>query len=221
MNTTENQPIKIAVVTGQHPFDVPAFHAVLKSMPDVDFYPQHLEDFVSDAGNTRDFYDVIVFYNHHQQTPGHENNWWDNKTRESLMKIGQTSQGILLLHHAIVAYKDWNFWSKLVGIEKRQMEYSHGETLHVKIEKAHPTTQGLNDFEMIDETYSLPNERPNSEILLTTDHPKSTRALAWTHKFGQAQVLCFQSGHDSETFENPNFRQFLHNSIRWLASQKN
>ena len=30
--------IKTAVITGQHAFDVPGFHELFRSIPDIDFY---------------------------------------------------------------------------------------------------------------------------------------------------------------------------------------
>jgi hypothetical protein len=45
--------ITVAVVTGRHPHDVPNFHAVFRSIPDIDFYPQHMEDFVFNGMSPR------------------------------------------------------------------------------------------------------------------------------------------------------------------------
>ena len=36
--------IKTAVITGQHAFDVPGFHALFRSIPEIDFYLQDLEN---------------------------------------------------------------------------------------------------------------------------------------------------------------------------------
>ncbi|HEY3342248.1 MAG TPA: hypothetical protein VGK81_09530, partial [Anaerolineae bacterium] len=59
--------VKTAVITGNHPYDVPAFHDMWRSFPEILFYPQTLDDFVSDAGAVRSQYDVLVFYNFHQE----------------------------------------------------------------------------------------------------------------------------------------------------------
>ena len=48
--------IKTAVITGQHAFDVPGFHGLFRSIPEIDFYLQDLENFAADAGNVRDQY---------------------------------------------------------------------------------------------------------------------------------------------------------------------
>jgi hypothetical protein len=45
--------IKTAVVTGRHPFDVPAFMRFSAPCPDVDFYSAAHGRFRSDAGSVR------------------------------------------------------------------------------------------------------------------------------------------------------------------------
>ena len=66
----QKQSIVTAVVTGGHTFDVPAFLTLFRRMPEIDFYPQHLENFVADEGNACQGYDVVVFYNMHMTVPG-------------------------------------------------------------------------------------------------------------------------------------------------------
>ena len=41
--------IKTAVITGQHAFDVPAFHALFRSLDEVDFYLQDLDNLAADT----------------------------------------------------------------------------------------------------------------------------------------------------------------------------
>jgi type 1 glutamine amidotransferase len=150
--------------------------------------------------------------------PAAEEGWWEKRTLEALQTLGETPQGILVLHHGLVAFRDWPFWAELVGLHERSMNYKFGQELQVDVANAeHPITRDLSPWTMTDETYSLPSERPGSEVLLTTNHPDSTRVLAWTRQFRQSRVFCFQSGHDAATFANENFRTVLHNGIRWLA----
>lgn len=58
--------IKVAMVTGHHEYDVVDFQQLLRSIPGIDFYPQHMEDFVLDSDQARKQYDVIAFYNYQQ-----------------------------------------------------------------------------------------------------------------------------------------------------------
>ena len=210
--------VKTAVITGAHPFDVPAFHAMFRSLAGVDCYPQDLADFVADAGRVRDRYDVLLFYNFHQQTPGEAGDPLDVRTCESLERLGQTAQGIFVLHHAILAYPNWPFWADLVGIPDRRFTYDDGQDLHIEIApQEHVITRGLSAWTMTDEVYSMNNPGAGSETLLTTNHEKSMTSVAWARQFRQARVFCLQSGHDGEAFGNPNFRTVMERGIQWLA----
>ena len=61
--------------------------------------------------------------------------------------------------------------------------------------------------------------RDDSHVLLTTNHPKSMRTIAWTRQVGQARVFCLESGHDRVTFADPNFQVMLGRGIAWAANQ--
>ena len=61
--------IKVAVVTGQHAFDISGFQHMFASMSNVDFYLQDLENFVVDAGEFNENYNAVLFYNFHKPTP--------------------------------------------------------------------------------------------------------------------------------------------------------
>jgi trehalose utilization protein len=210
--------IKTAVVTGQHPFHVPGLHAAFRSIPDIDFYPQHMEDFAADAGRVREQYDVLVFYNFHQATPSGEGSWWEAGMKAALERLGQTDQGILLLHHALLAFPEWPFWAELVGIPDRKFEFYIGETVRIEIASpSHPITAGLRPWEMVDETYLMKSAGEGSEVLLITEHPKSMRSIGWTHPFEKSRVFCWQSGHDDRAYAHPSFREVLARGVRWLA----
>ncbi len=72
---------------------------------------------------------------------------------------------------------------------------------------------------MVDETYTINEPGPETHTLLTTDHPHSMHALAWTRTFGKARVFCCALGHDAQAFDNPNFRALLSRGITWAAGR--
>lgn len=204
----------VAVVTGEHAFDVPAFQAALRSVPEIDAYPQSLSNFVADAGDVRDAYDAVVFYHFHQSA--------DPETAAAIERLAETGQGIVVLHHALVAFPEWDAWSTLCGLEDRSFGYSHGETIDVEVATdEHPITAAVGPWTMTDETYDMasPLEEAahESEVLLTVEHPESMSAVAWTRTYGDARVFCFQSGHDASAFSHPSFRAVLGRGVRWTA----
>lgn len=220
LQTIEN--IKLAVVTGRHPFDVPAFHTLFRSIPGVDYYLQDLENYVADVGKVRMSYDAVVFYNFHQDTPAPGTEWGGSSIRAALEQLGETRQGIMVLHHALLAYKQWPLWTDIVGVGERTFGYHANQTLKVHVDDPmHPITRGVNDWEMIDETYTMADAVPadGNHILLTVDHPLSMRTLAWTRQYRNSRVFCWESGHDGQTFRNPGFISIMTNALRWLAGR--
>ena len=220
MSSHPSTKLKVAVVTGGHPFDLPALQAIFGAAPDLEVYPQHLEDW-STAGERRRWYDVVVFYQMFMEGPLEKGAWYQGDFKQALSELGTTDQGIVVWHHSLLAWPKWDFWTKLVGIEDRSFGYHIGMDLRVSIaDPSHPITRGLEGWEMMDETYTM--REPSSEgnrILLTVDHPKSMKAIGWVREFGQARVFCFQSGHDDKTFGNPHFREVLLRGIRWTAAR--
>ncbi len=212
-NLSDNDSIKVAVITGGHFFDVPGFHAIFRDMPQVDSYIQLEANWAADIGQALDTYDVFLFYNMPRGLP-------EERTRPVLEKLGESGQGIFLLHHAILAYEQWPFWSDLVGISDRSFGYDHEQELSVQIaDPAHPITQGIEPWQMVDETYSMASAGEDSHLLLTTDHPRSMRVLGWTRQFRNARVFCYQSGHDNFTYVDPNFRKTILRGIQWCAGR--
>lgn len=212
-NQQDTDSIKAAVITGGHFFDVPGFHGVFRDMSGVDSYIQLEANWAADVGNVLDSYDVFLFYNMPRGLP-------EERTRPVLEKLGERGQGIFLLHHAILAYEQWPFWSDLVGIADRSFGYDHDQTLPVKIaDPAHPITQGIEPWRLTDETYSMASAGQDSHRLLTTDHATSMHVLGWTRQFRNARVFCLQSGHDNHAYNDPTFRTLIHRGIQWCAGR--
>ena len=215
----EPDKIATAVITGHHEYDVVGLQTLFRSIPGVDAYPQNLEDFVTDTGNARSRYDVVVFYNYHLPTPDEE---FDGKMRTALDELGETGQGILVLHHAIVAFTDWGRWDDICGMTGRKPTGGAPDQ-RMRIEVAnsdHPITRGLASWEIIDEIYTgMGDAGEGNEVLLTTEHPGSMRTIAWTRTFGKSRVLCYQNGHDAQAFIDPRFRTVVGRGLQWLAGR--
>jgi type 1 glutamine amidotransferase len=105
-----------------------------------------------------------------------------------------------------------------MGIADRKFGYHHDQKLKVIVADAeHPITKGLKSWEMVDESYTMADAGEGSHILLTTDHPKSMKTLAWTRQYKKSRVFCLESGHDNQTWADANFRAILLRGILWCA----
>jgi type 1 glutamine amidotransferase len=72
---------------------------------------------------------------------------------------------------------------------------------------------------MVDEVYVMPSAGEGNEVLLTAEHPKSMKTLAWTRQYKKSRVFCLQSGHDSKTFVNASFQQVVSRGVAWCAGR--
>ena len=218
---TTTAPVRAAVITGGHPYDVIEFRKLFRSFPELDVYVQHMDDFAASPQEVRDSYGVVLFYTMLRDGPADDDQaWHTGKPRTALERLGQTKQGLFLLHHSILAYPQWPVWNQMVGIEDRKFDYFIGETVHVEVVRGdHPVTSGLKNWTMTDETYTMCEPAAGSEVLLTTQHLKSMKSIAWTRRHGQARVFCFESGHDNLTWVDPNFREVLRRGMLWCAGR--
>ena len=151
-------------------------------MDEAECYIQHLEQFTSSTKERRQWYDVVVFYNMHGGIPENKN-WYEGNVTAAFEELGETNQGILILHHALLAYIGYPVWSDICGIQDRNFKYHIGENVAFNIARNHKITEGINGFTMTDETYTMNEPRTDSEILVTTDHSPSMKSILWTRKY--------------------------------------
>jgi len=204
--------MKIAVVTGEHGFREKDFDAVFQNMEGIAFVREDLDVFVDDPDQKE--YDTVVFYNFHRPYPKEEQ-------AKAILSLTERGQGMVILHHAILAFPEWDAYSDMCGIDSRaDFGYFPKQTLQMQVtDPTHPITEGLTDWEMGDETYTMKSAGEDSTILLTVDHPNSMDVIGWAREYGNSRVFCLQSGHDNVTYSNPNFREVLRRGIKWCAKQ--
>ena len=214
MTTEQKRDLRVAVVTGAHPFDVPGFHRLFRAVPGVDAYPQDLDNFAADWGAVRAAYDVVLFYNMHMDDGA------QGSAAAVIAGLGQPGQGIVVLHHAILAWPNSAEWSDLCGITDRSFGYHMDQDLTVEIaDHEHPITAGLDTWPAHDETYTMASAGAGSHILLTAEHPLSMKTIAWTRTYRDSRVFCFQCGHDDAAWRSGNFAEVLSRGIAWAAGR--
>lgn len=213
--------LSVAVITGGHSYDVVNFHKRWRELPGIDAYIQHIDDFAAAPASVRDSYDVLLFYIMMREGPTDDLPGYRGKPKQALERLGQTEQGIIVMHHGLLAYPDWPQWSKLVGISDRSLHgYSHDERLALRVaDPSHPITQGITDWTLTDETYDMADAAADNHLLLTVDHVNSMRTVAWTRQYGQSRVFCLQLGHDNQAWADAGFRMVLERGIRWSVGR--
>jgi len=221
-SSSAKSPIKILVVTGGHGYDKPTFNEMLAGLgenitSEVVEFPAAFDNFLPE---NRSKYDVLVFYHMWQKiTPDQE------KVFSDCIREGKP---LVVLHHSICAFDEWpEYWNiiggkyfhkttSFKGKEYAACSYIHDLHFMVNVvKKNHPVTKGVKDFEIFDETYKGYYVEEGVQQLLTTTETSSNNVIGWAKKYGKARVVVMQSGHDTPTFQNENFRKLLRQAIEW------
>ena len=124
------------------------------------------------------------------------------------------------MHHALLAWEKWDLWNELIGFDDRNFRYKEGLQLNIRVSaKDHAITQGIDDFDIVDEGYVLHGSHDGKgTILLTTEHKDAMAQVAWSRQHGDCRVFCLTLGHDKLAWENPGFRAVLRSGIAWSAN---
>jgi len=223
--TDKNEPVKVLVITGNHSYNKETFNAMFASFGNAITFqiaelPAAYDMFLPENRNK---YDVLVFY-HMWQTINEE----QKRIFSDCIRQGKP---VVAIHHSICAFDDWEEYWHIIGGKyfhkptvidgKEYPACSYIHDLHFTanvVDKNHPVTNGVKDFELFDETYKGYYVEPGVKPLLTTTDSTSTPVIGWTKTYGKAKIVTLQSGHDSPTFQNPNFRKLLIQAIEWVYS---
>ncbi len=213
----ENAP-KILVVTGGHDYET-EFYAVFNSYNDV-IWDHALSNHQAFGSDIRKRYDAVVLYDMSNEISEAE--------KENLKKYVESGKGIIVLHHAIADYVNWEWWYRDVVGGKYLLEpdlgmpastYRHDEELIVWPEGDHPVIRGVNRMHIWDETYKGMWISPSNTVLLRTDNPTSDGPVAWVSPYDKSRVVVIQLGHDRHAFRHPMFRKLVHNAILWSVGK--
>jgi uncharacterized protein len=209
-------PIRVLVVTGGH--DYPTDFYTIFEQPGLwwDHAVSNEEAFRRDI---RIDYDVVVLYDMSERL--------SDDGRAHLRAFAEAGKGVVVLHHAIVSYQDWDWYRDLVGGRYLQTPqhgmpastYKHDEEIPVRMVARHPVTEGVSLTRIFDETYKGMWVHADVTVLMTTDHPLADRPLAWVSPYAPARVVYIQPGHGREAHRDEQFRRLVANAIRWVAAR--
>ena len=210
--------LRLLVVTGGHEFP-DSFYTLFDGVSD--FKWRHAasnhEAFKSDI---RGDYDVLVLYDMSQEISEAE--------RTNLVGFLENGKGVVILHHALVDYPSWGWWSQeVLGAEyfvqaegnHPASTYAHDQELEVEPAIEHPILSGITRFQIVDETYKGMWISPKVTVLLKTNHPLSDGPVAWVSSYKRSRVACIQLGHGREAHLNPSYQELVRNAIRWSAGK--
>ncbi|WP_083985000.1 ThuA domain-containing protein [Geofilum rubicundum] len=221
------KPLEVLVVTDDRSFNREAFWAVFERFENVNpteiTHPEVLDFFGTDS--VRQF-DALVFYDMPEVVVPTE------EQKQHMLQFFKEGAPAIFLHHSLLSYREWDQFTDIIGGryynkspliteegDTLQSVYQHDVEYRVNVVNAeHPITSGMEDFDILDEVYNHYFVKDDVEVLLTTNHELSGHELGWINTFGKSRIVFLINGHGETAYENPNFRQLLHNAIHWVAA---
>ncbi len=219
------RPLRVLLTYGGHGFEEAKFFALFDSLDGIEYEKAPLPEKADlfKPGLQQQFgaivmYDMVAGFTPPQQ--------------EAFVQLLNEGIGVVSLHHNLGAHRQWPEFTKIIGgkfifqptnlegQDYKNSTWSHGEQLKVTVvDREHPITRGLADFEIHDETYGGYYTASDVHLLLKTDHPKNDPELAWTKTYGKSRVVYLMLGHDHLAWENPAYPRLLAQSIDWAANR--
>ncbi len=177
---------------------------------------EHTELF-SDA-SLADVDAVLMYHRADQITPAE---------RIALLGFLDRGGGVVVLHHALANYADWETWwrnhvgglyalSGHPGLPPSQ--YLHAFRGAALVTTEHPVTARQGAFLYLeDEGYDRLWVSEQVTVLLSTTAFGSDGRIAWIGPSPSQRVLYIQPGHDEQTLINPQYQALLEDALRWSA----
>ena len=171
MSRASDTPISTAVVTGGHFYEVVDLHRLFRSLDGVDAYIQHMDDFTLAPPEERSSYDVVLFFTMLLEGPRGER-------LQALEQISANRQGVVVLHHSILAFPYSPFWRRWTDLPDLSHSVDPPEPITTAIaDPDHPITAGLADWQMTDEIYRMAGRPRTATSCLPP--PIATACVRW------------------------------------------
>lgn len=157
-------------------------------------------------------YNLVLFY-------GSGLNFADPEQEKGLIEFVKGGGGWAGIHSATDSFKKSDAYWEMVG--GRFKGHGGGKFWTRIVDKEHPITKGLEDFEIQDETYShnyYKGFEPHS--LVKIDRGNEQQSMGWCHEFGKGRVFYTSLGHGREAWSNPAFQRLVVRGLYWAAGRE-
>lgn len=222
----ESPKTKVLLITGGHGFATNEFLKVFTENPQIILTHANHAKGAASAYDREDLfdYDAVILYDMPKDI--------SDAQKKRFVALTEKGIGLVVLHHALVSYQHWPDYERIIGgrypeedgkggVVTDKVGYEHDVKYKVRIlDEDHPVTAGVSDFDIHDEIYWGFRTGRDVKPLITTDHPKSGKPLAWERTEGKSRIIYLQLGHGPEAFANPNYRKLVAQSIEYVSKRK-
>ncbi len=165
-------------------------------------------------------YDAIVFTIYAaklKELPG--------QAQENLLNYVKEGKGFFVQHLASASFPTWEEFGKLCGRKWVMGTSGHGPRAVFQskiVDKQHPITAGLSDFDVDDELYAKLQGNTPIQVLVSADSDwsKATEPLVFVQNYGKGRVVHNAFGHDRKALMTPNVQKIITRGTEWVATGK-
>jgi type 1 glutamine amidotransferase len=165
-------------------------------------------------------YDVIVFTifsRSIKMLPG--------QAQENLLNFVKGGKGFFVQHLATASFAKWDEFGKLCGRRWVMGTSGHGPrgVFEAKVvNKEHPITAGMNNFETDDELYAKLQGTGKINVLVEADSDwsKKTEPLIFTLNYGKGRTVHNAFGHDRKALMTPSVQKIIARGVEYAATGK-
>lgn len=175
---------------------------------------------ILDSAATLARYDLIFLHLYNAKTPAPS-----EAGKANLLNFVKGGKGFVVSHLSSASFADWPEFRQMCGRYWLMRTSGHGPRSVFKakvVNKTHPITQGLSDFEADDELYAkMQGDVPITVLIeADSDWSKKTEPLAFTLTYGNGRVFHELFGHDGKAIRNPAVQKLLIQGCEWAAGKK-
>jgi type 1 glutamine amidotransferase len=175
---------------------------------------------ILESGTALKDYDVIVMTIYSQRRPV-----LPAQAQENLLSFVKGGKGFFVQHLASASFPKWEEFGKLCGRKWVMGISGHGPrgVFEAKVvDKEHPITRGMDNFQTDDELYSKLQGNGKIHVLVEGDSPwsKKTEPLVFTLEYGKGRVVHNAFGHDGRALKNPSVEKIIARGVEWAATGK-
>jgi type 1 glutamine amidotransferase len=222
LSCESEKKVNVLIVTGGHDYDKEGFEQLLAKLPVTYTMVQHPDAFAMFEPSNIKKYKTVLLYDMPNEIT--------DKAKNDFLAMLENGTGLVVLHHAVCSYRNWPEYMRIAGgryahtawmkdtVPQPASAYKHDVLLNVKVgELVHPVTEGVQDFQIMDETYANMEILPIVHPLLSTDEPSSSPLVGWVNMYGNARIVTLTLGHDKQAWENPAFIRLLSQALLWTS----
>jgi len=161
-------------------------------------------------------YDVVVlnYCNWEKPSPS-------KQALEGLAGFVRGGKGLVVIHFSSGAFPDWPEYARLIGRvwDKVRTHDPYGSFRVEVVDKKHPITRLLSDFDITDELYFCLTGDAEIKVLLTARSKVTGKdePMGFALNYGSGRVFHTPLGHDAKGLTSPGFVQLLRRACEWAA----